>query len=73
MLTKAITAENNENAAVTARNMTVVNHNPGSITSSVILPGVCRICVVDFAANEACLIDPNAHQSDDCYTYSVIR
>lgn len=42
MLTKAITAENSEKAAVTDKNIIVVNHSPGSITSSATFSAFCR-------------------------------
>lgn len=42
ILTKAITAENNEKAAVTDKNIIVVSHSPGSITSSATFSTFCR-------------------------------
>lgn len=42
MFTKAITAEINEKTAVTDKNMIVVNHSPGSITSSATFSAYCR-------------------------------
>lgn len=57
MFTKAITAAKNENAAVTDRNITVVNHSPGSITSSDILLVFCRIdvCAVNLKTQDGLL------------------
>lgn len=52
ILTRAIIAENNENAAVTDKNIIVVNHSPGSITSSLTFPGYCRDKICSKNPNE---------------------